>query len=378
MNLYTFTAEANINTGVRSTYIAITPDGNTGYVSDNHGSSGIVPITFANSSSSTEITFSGAGNEFGIVISPNGQTAYVASRGTDKLFYVTLSNKSVATINCGSGFMPQFIRVTPDGTIAYIIGLNTTTVVPVRLNNMTLGIPINIGCITSYISMAPNGLTLYVSCTASNIIMLISPHTETITGNISIATPGFMSITPDGTVMYITSGSYLYPISLSNNSVGSLITTATIDQYAHQVSADGSYLYAKNVDTLRRFAIPSYVVNSVADGGVQSDGLILSPDQAPTASYTTSISSKTVTFNGVPSSTPWGFISTYMWTFGDTNTTTTTIPIIQYTYSSTGTYTTSLTVTNSQGTSTATVYTGISIIRNGGPTATSTQVVVIV
>ena len=46
-------------------------------------------------------------------------------------------------------------------------------------------------------------------------------------------------------------------------------------------------------------------------------GVSITPDQAPTASFITSINGSTVFFDGSGSSSPVGSIATYKWNFGD-------------------------------------------------------------
>ena len=46
-------------------------------------------------------------------------------------------------------------------------------------------------------------------------------------------------------------------------------------------------------------------------------GIGITPDQAPTAAFTTSVNGLTVSFDGSGSSSPVGTIATYLWDFGD-------------------------------------------------------------
>ena len=102
-------------------------------------------------------------------------------------------------------------------------------------------------------------------------------------------------------------------------------------------------------------------------------GVSITPDQAPTAAFTTSINGSTVFFDGSFSSSPVGSIASYAWNFGDGTANTTTIPTISHIYGRGGSFTASLTVTNTAGTSTTTVFTGQMVTNYGQPRATVTH-----
>ena len=107
-------------------------------------------------------------------------------------------------------------------------------------------------------------------------------------------------------------------------------------------------------------------------------GISVTPDQAPTASFTSSVvGGTTVSFNGSASTTPLGTITQYSWSFGDGTTATTTSPTTTHIYAHGGSYSASLTVTNSAGTSTSRVFTGQTVSNNGGSTATKTTAVTV-
>ena len=107
-------------------------------------------------------------------------------------------------------------------------------------------------------------------------------------------------------------------------------------------------------------------------------GISITPDQAPTASFTTAlVSGTTISFNGSASTTPLGTITQYYWNFGDGTTAITTSPTTTHIYAHGGSYSASLTVTNSADTSTSQVFTGQTVSNNGGVTATHTTAVTV-
>jgi PKD repeat protein len=112
----------------------------------------------------------------------------------------------------------------------------------------------------------------------------------------------------------------------------------------------------------------------------ETSGIAITPDEAPTAAFTVTVSpaGKATAFNvsgSTANSTP---IATYQWNFGDGSAQVTTEgPTTSHVYAAAGTYTMSLTVTDAAGTSTTQVYTGQTLTRNGGPGAQATRPVTI-
>lgn len=94
-----------------------------------------------------------------------------------------------------------------------------------------------------------------------------------------------------------------------------------------------------------------YDVSLIASNGVGSDTIVksnyINVITIPTASFTSSINGNVVTFNNTST-----YGNTYLWNFGDGNTSTQINPV--HTYSQENTYTVSLTVTNACGTNTVT------------------------
>ncbi len=95
------------------------------------------------------------------------------------------------------------------------------------------------------------------------------------------------------------------------------------------------------------------------------------PNQAPTASFTSSSNGTAASFNAAGSSDPDGTVASYAWNFGDGTTGTGVAP--SHTYGALGTYTVTLTVTDNQG-ATGTVSNPIVItVPNQLPTASFTS-----
>jgi PKD repeat protein len=164
---------------------------------------------------------------------------------------------------------------------------------------------------------------------------------------------GFLSISPDGKTAYVTGFS-------GQGGSPEAIPAATFANIAiMDVSGSG--------------ASPTTLYANV-EGLV---GIAITPDQAPTARFTTSLNSTTVTFDASTSDSPVGTVVLYDWDFGDGQTQSTTSPTISHTYSNGGTYNVTLTVTNSAGTSTEVTFTGQTVSNEGGPSAIHTEAIAV-
>ena len=95
-------------------YVAITPNGNFLYVTD--GSTAVSVIDTFSQTLVTSITVGQV--PLGIEITPDGNFAYVANRDSESVSVIrTSSNSVVATVPLGSGSIPIFIAIPPDGKL---------------------------------------------------------------------------------------------------------------------------------------------------------------------------------------------------------------------------------------------------------------------
>ena len=98
------------------------------------------------------------------------------------------------------------------------------------------------------------------------------------------------------------------------------------------------------------------ILTFVGDNGgliIDSRNMRRTENQPPTASFTHTpenpVINQPITFNASASYDPDGNIMNYTWNFGDSNTTTTTDPVITHFYSEAGSYEVTLTVTDNDG-----------------------------
>ncbi|MGN6407163.1 MAG: PKD domain-containing protein [Curtobacterium sp.] len=146
--------------------------------------------------------------------------------------------------------------------------------------------------------------------------------TSTSTG-LTASFDGSGSSDPDGTI-----ASYAWDLG-----DGSTASTPTV---AHTYATAGTYQVKLTVTD-----------DQGATGTVTHSVVVAAPNQAPTASFTTTVDGLTVSADGSGSNDPDGSIASYAWTFGDGSTATG--ATASHTYTAAGTYTVQLTVTDNQG-----------------------------
>jgi len=147
--------------------IGITPNGKTAYVVDGKyeakpGENSVVPIDLATNTALTPIKIWAPGLADGLVIAPDGRSAYVlSSRAVTPID--TATNEAEATINLPqSAGYAYFMALTPNGKTLYV--LTPRGVVPIRTDSGTVLPTIKVPklCSSTPIAIAPSGSTVYV------------------------------------------------------------------------------------------------------------------------------------------------------------------------------------------------------------------------
>lgn len=315
---------------------AISLDGTTAYLLVTNPINGVLPYNIASQTPGTLIPV--AASVFDIALTPDGKTVYVTSAtGT---YPVDLTTSTVGT----SIPSPQgHIRITPDGTRAFLSNSSGDAVYIDLATNIPFG-PISTPSGTSYLAINPDGKTVYY---LTNDGHLLHFDTTTLATGPAIAFPPgqlfAIGVTPDGKTGFV----------------------------QHAPTAGFGLLYPIDLTT---YAISPAIVLSEAGPGPT---VVVSPDQAPIASFTViaGLSGLPSFFDASASVSPVGTIVNYAWDFGDGDTLDTSTPFVSHFYALPGSYTVTLTVTNSAGTSTTQTYTGQMVSNNGGPSAQTSQIV---
>jgi YVTN family beta-propeller protein len=105
------------------------------------------------------------------------------------------------TITIGSG--PDGIIITPDGTKAYVASwIGTVSVINTSTNTVSATIPVGNGAYG--IDVSPDGTMVYVSNSSSHSVSVINTASDTVSATVTVGNgPRGVSVSPDGSVVYV-------------------------------------------------------------------------------------------------------------------------------------------------------------------------------
>ncbi len=222
--------------------IAITPSGQTAYVTNDNTPDGTVtPIDLATGTTGSPIAV--PAGALGIAITPNGQTAYVA--GDSGITPIDLATAAAGSPIPTGGDATGGIAISPNGQTAYLAVNNDTgtpiSVERVDLANATLSGVVGSGVtdngLARGIAISPNGQTVYVIAEndSSPFVAPIDLATGAVGSTISVANGGYVggiAITPNGQTAYVATivgVPAIYPIDLATSAVGSSVKVPSSD-----------------------------------------------------------------------------------------------------------------------------------------------------
>lgn len=269
------TVIATINVGVTPAGIAITPDNRFVYVANNnnYGITGQDCVTVIDVSTNLPVTtiFDASFSEpYTITINAAGTKAYVTnSYGTTITIIDIATNTVTGTITGFNG--PSGMVITPDGTTAYVnnygAGNASGTAMNVNIVNLltnTITGSITVGLAPAAVAISPDGAYVYsINYVNGNPNMGTMSVINTTTNTVIAAISGFsgpfaITITPDGHYAYVTNfGSNNFEPFGTTVSVVDLTTYTIIDTITLgiqpsgiAITPDGKFVYATNYNTL--------------------------------------------------------------------------------------------------------------------------------
>jgi len=388
----------NCNTASEPTGIATTPNGKYVYVA-NSGPGNLGPGTIAAFSVGSDgaLTKVGCnpnnqceteGRPEGLAVSPNGEFLYattaVKKGGTEKPGVVSIFSigekgelAPVPCSDCQTGAQPSAVTITPNGKYVYVANHVSDAVSIFEVGEE--GALSTVACTEpdcetgeepEGATVSPSGRYLFVSNTAREPP---EPTTEP-------PEPAFVS------VFSIGAGGALSPVACAEEECETASNPGGV-----AVSPEGKFLYAANsgAGTISPFSIGlEGSLNPIecmspdcsTGSGEYIQSLAITPDQAPTASFTDApaTAGSATTFDASASTaSPGHSVVSYDWNFGDGSSEETTSPSTSHVYATANTYTATLTVTDSAGCSTEPIFTGQTASCNGSSSAQHTATVVV-
>jgi len=278
-NIAAFTAVNNGTAAVKAT-ITVTPLPSPGYAYIDFYAFNTLSVY--NTETNTIIANPSVGNHpWGITLSPDGNTVYVANLGSNSISVIsTVTNTLVSTFN--NVLNPSGLAISPDGNRLYVTDIlaNTVSVVNTTTGQL-IGSAIPVGNEPMGICISPNGDFLYVSNTASKSVSVINTATDAVT-TIAINTPGGLCLSPDGNTLYVASAlgpGTVYVINTSTNSITGTIAVGNVPS-AMVLSPDGGRLYVANADDATVSIINTATSNILATvkAGLDINGISVTSD----------------------------------------------------------------------------------------------------
>lgn len=269
---------ASIGVGDTPSGIAITPNGRFAYIA-NSNNDGLVNgntvsvIDIETNKVIKTISDSSFDQPYTVTINASGTKAYVTNSNSTTISIIDIKTNSVIGVITGFDG-PSGMVITPDGNTAYVnnygspagVGsANATTVRVVNLvTNLIIGPAITVGLAPASLDITPNGSYVYVinyvdGNVGTGTISIIKTASNTVVGTITgLFGPYSIKITSDGLYAYITNfgsndfspvGRTVSVVDLHENSIVDTIFVG-IQPSGIAFSPNGRFAYVTNYNTL--------------------------------------------------------------------------------------------------------------------------------
>lgn len=183
----------------------VTIPGTRSFISSNNGA-GTISVTDLDTQATKAIPV--GAEPWGVALSPDGDTAYVALRAENALVAVDLDSGAVIS-RTAVGERPAYVWVSPDGSTAYVTeaGAGTVAVVALGSSPRVTG-RLTVGGVPWSISGSPDGSTLYVADNQSGTLVSMRTGGQVLATTPTGSRPTFVAVTERGdTVLVVNAGS---------------------------------------------------------------------------------------------------------------------------------------------------------------------------
>lgn len=200
--------------------LAMSPDGQLLYVSDNHDEGAVAVLDIASRTVIASLSLGPGSMPLGIAVSPDGTRAYIAFSGSNEIQAFDPFSNSV-TDSFSSGSQPVGVAVTPDGKKVYVsneLG-NSVSVYDIVTGQITTK---PAGIAPAGIAISPDGSRVFIANKGNNTVSVMSTASDQFLGApVPVGEgPVGIAISPDGKRAYVTNS--------GGNSVSELGGTNTL------------------------------------------------------------------------------------------------------------------------------------------------------
>jgi YVTN family beta-propeller protein len=238
--------------------VVISPDGKTAYVADQWAKVGndyaLFVVSTATNTITRTITDPSFDEPMAVALSPSGSELYVLNISGTVSVVSTTTDSVTAVIGTANGEAiyptPQGIVISPDGTTAYVAhySLGIVSVLNLTTNSVTRTITVSS---PEALALTPSGKDLYVSDgfdASSPGVEEISTTTGSVVGSVTGLTPGdgyaSLDVSPDGSTLYVVNNAgYVDNVPTATNAVASTVSGFSGQPGDSVLSPNGSALY---------------------------------------------------------------------------------------------------------------------------------------
>lgn len=206
-----------VSLGYNPTTVDFAPDGSFAYVvgggvdapAPNDGTS----LTRLSTADDTVVatTNLGTGNAAtGVAISPDGEYAYVAQTGANKVSRIRNSDQTVdTTFDMGTGRLPLQLDYTADGASVFVINSGNATVARIDTATNTVASTIGVGNFPRGLAAAPtSGLVLVANNNSNSVSRIMTPTAPTIAATAGDAGASIAFTAADGRGLTVSNYEY--------------------------------------------------------------------------------------------------------------------------------------------------------------------------
>lgn len=207
--------------GANPSGVAITPNGNFVFVTNNFSND----VTVADTSNNRHIAYIGVGElPEGIAITPNGRFAYVTNAMSNNVSVIdTSTNTVITTIPVGA--FPISIAASPENLI-YVCNEDDKTISVIDFFTNKVIDTIHLNGVPSNLAVRPNRQYVYVTIGDLNIVDIIFTGNNRVVATVEVGSlPLGIAFTPDGNFAYVTNlgSSDISVIDAASNTVVDII-----------------------------------------------------------------------------------------------------------------------------------------------------------